>query len=63
VHILYFWHEPASHLLYPRFHSILYNADAVQAEEIRNKDESDGGSSPNVIFLQPMKYDEEVNLI
>lgn len=42
---------------FSRFHSIMYNSDAMQAEEISS---GAGLSSDNAIFLHPLKFDEEV---
>jgi hypothetical protein len=41
-----------------RFHSVLYNAHALQAEE--NQSRSGPSESEGVFFLRPMRYDEEV---
>ena len=39
-----------------RFHSILYNYEAVQTEESWDRNSSDD----NVAFFHPLKFDEEV---
>ncbi len=42
-----------------RFHNIQYNAEALQAEDKRERAET-GGLDAESVFLHPMKYDEEV---
>ncbi|KAF8973637.1 hypothetical protein BDZ97DRAFT_1912112 [Flammula alnicola] len=42
-----------------RFHSMLYNSDAVQAEQNCEGSASGACVLDNVIFLQPLKFDEE----
>jgi hypothetical protein len=42
---------------FSRFHSIMYNSDAIQAEETSSEA---GLSSDDAIFLHPLKFDEEV---
>jgi len=45
-----------------RFHSILYNAEAIQAEKNCEQKESDSSEPESVLFLRPMGYDEEVSI-
>ncbi|KDR85423.1 hypothetical protein GALMADRAFT_234290 [Galerina marginata CBS 339.88] len=42
-----------------RFHSILYNSEAKQAEENHDRALSDGPSLDNILFLDPLKFDEQ----
>jgi len=43
-----------------RFHSILYNSDAIEAQE--NGDLDDSFVANNVVFLRPLAFDAAVSI-
>ena len=46
--------------LISRFHSILYNSEAIEAQE--NGDLDDSYAADNAVFLYPLAFDAEVSI-
>lgn len=49
-------------LTFTRFHSILYNLEAIQAAETYTSNTSDATVLDDVFYLHPLKFDENVRI-